>query len=185
MSSKSLFIFGTPKGHANTQLLQATQRGLRAVCTTPSAVRLIASAGQTSAHVGVSQCMHTTGTVCGETARSTNSKMNHRMTLVRIALAARFDARLAADAAIRVDEKEFLAGFATIRFLLLWFALASIFGLALGGPNAHGAHFVLGNLRDRILGGDRQLIDASSGRPNDRERTRCRGESSARLAPAA
>ena len=28
-------------------------------------------AGQTSAHVGLSQCMHTTGTVCGELERST------------------------------------------------------------------------------------------------------------------
>src|SRR5262247_2699456 len=74
ISWNSAFILGTPNGQARTQLLQATQRGLRAVCTTPSAVRLIASAGQTSAHVGVSQCMHTTGTVCGETERLTNSR---------------------------------------------------------------------------------------------------------------
>src|SRR5262245_24340962 len=74
MSSKPTFIFGTPKGHASTQLLQAMQRGLRAVCTTPSPVRLIASAGQTSAHVGVSQCIHTTGRVCGDAARLTYSK---------------------------------------------------------------------------------------------------------------
>jgi hypothetical protein len=59
-------IFGTPKGQASTQLLQAMQRGLRAVCTMPSSVRLIASAGQTSAQVGESQCMQTTGTVCVE-----------------------------------------------------------------------------------------------------------------------
>src|SRR5262249_7162045 len=50
-------------GQAITQFPQAMQRGLRAVWTTPSAVRLIASAGQTSAQVGWSQCMHTTGTV--------------------------------------------------------------------------------------------------------------------------
>src|SRR5436190_12037663 len=71
ISENSVFIFGTPKGHASTQLLQAMQRGLRAVCTTPSSVRLIASAGQTSAHVGESQCMQTTGTVCTEIGRST------------------------------------------------------------------------------------------------------------------
>jgi hypothetical protein len=59
-------IFGTPKGHAKTQLLQAMQRGFRAVCTMPSSVRLMASAGQTSAHVGESQCRQTMGTVCVE-----------------------------------------------------------------------------------------------------------------------
>src|SRR6476620_3304497 len=71
MSENSVCIFGTPKGQASTQLLQAMQRGLRAVCTTPSPVRLMASAGQTSAQVGESQCMQTTGTVCTEIGRST------------------------------------------------------------------------------------------------------------------
>src|SRR5437764_586569 len=47
---------------------------LRPICTTPSPVRLMASAGQTSAHVGWSQCMQTTGTVCTERDRSTNSR---------------------------------------------------------------------------------------------------------------
>src|SRR5215475_427105 len=65
-----VFILGTPKGQASTQLLQAMQRGLRALWTTPSAVRLMASAGHTSAHVGASQCMQTTGIVCGELSRS-------------------------------------------------------------------------------------------------------------------
>src|SRR5947199_10514417 len=74
ISENSFCIFGTPNGHASTQLLQAMQRGLRAVCTTPSPVRLIASAGQTSAHVGESQCMQTTGTVCTEIGRSTYSR---------------------------------------------------------------------------------------------------------------
>src|SRR5262245_66228889 len=74
ISSKPTFIFGTPNGQERTQLLQAMQRGLRAVWTTPSLVRLMASAGQTSAHVGVSQCMHTIGSVCGEAARSTYSR---------------------------------------------------------------------------------------------------------------
>ena len=45
------------------------------ICTTPSPVRLIASAGQTSAQVGCSQCMQTTGTVCVDCrARSTYSR---------------------------------------------------------------------------------------------------------------
>src|SRR4029078_593321 len=74
ISSNSTFIFGTPKGQASTQLLQAMHRGLRAVCTTPSAVRLIASAGHTSAQVGESQCMQTTGIVCTEWARSRYSR---------------------------------------------------------------------------------------------------------------
>src|SRR5512141_1357768 len=74
ISEYSTSIFGTPKGQASTQLLQAMQRGLRADCTTPSSVRLMASAGQTSAQVGESQCMHTTGTVCTECGRSTVSR---------------------------------------------------------------------------------------------------------------
>src|SRR5438067_12526723 len=74
ISENSFCIFGTPNGQASTQLLQAMQRGLRAVCTTPSPVRLIASAGQTSAQVGASQCMHTVGTVWTEWARSTYSR---------------------------------------------------------------------------------------------------------------
>src|SRR5438105_8978393 len=73
INENSACIFGTPNGQARTQLLQAMQRGFRAVCTTPSAVRLMASAGQTSAHVGESQCMQTTGTVCGEVERSSTS----------------------------------------------------------------------------------------------------------------
>jgi hypothetical protein len=52
-----------PKGQANTQLLHAMHRGLRALCTTPSSIRLMASDGQTSAQVGESQCMQTIGTV--------------------------------------------------------------------------------------------------------------------------
>ena len=63
ISSYSTCILGTPNGQARTQLLQATQRGLRADSTTPSSFFLIASAGQTSAQVGESQCMHTTGAV--------------------------------------------------------------------------------------------------------------------------
>src|SRR3954453_16949144 len=74
ISSNSVFIFGTPNGQASTQLLQAMQACLRADCTTPAAVFLMASAGQTSAQVGESQCMQTTGTVCTECARSAVSR---------------------------------------------------------------------------------------------------------------
>src|SRR5215475_6208535 len=72
--SNSEIILGTPNGHASTQFEQAMQRGLRAVMTRPSAERLIASAGQTSAQVGDSQCMHTTGAVCVDRVRSMNSR---------------------------------------------------------------------------------------------------------------
>src|SRR5215468_5544945 len=73
MICRSSLSSGTPNGQAITQLPQAMQRGFRAVWTTPSAVRLIASAGQTSAQVGWSQCMHTTGTVWVLRARFTYS----------------------------------------------------------------------------------------------------------------
>jgi hypothetical protein len=69
------------------------QRGLRADCTTPSPVRLMASAGQTSAHVGCSQCMHTTGTVCTLSARSTYSRWIIDSPRMRVALGARLHAR--------------------------------------------------------------------------------------------
>src|SRR5262245_24742399 len=72
--SISDIIFGTPNGHASTQLLHAMRLGFRAVLTRPSPVRLIASAGHTSAQVGESQCMHTVGAVCVEVAPSTYSR---------------------------------------------------------------------------------------------------------------
>jgi hypothetical protein len=49
------------------------QRGFRAVITRPSALRLMASAGQTSAQVGLWQCIQTIGTVCTDVLRSTYS----------------------------------------------------------------------------------------------------------------
>ena len=81
------------------------QRGLRADCTTPSAVRLMASAGHTSAHVGCSQCMHTTGTVCTLCAAIDVLQVDHRLAAMRVALGARLHAGLAADAAARIDEE--------------------------------------------------------------------------------
>src|SRR5581483_891348 len=71
--SNSVIILGTPNGHPRTQFEQAIHRGLRAVITRPSPLRLMASAGQTSAHVWLWQCMHTTGTVCTDVLRSTYS----------------------------------------------------------------------------------------------------------------
>ena len=54
----------------NQVVMMGSHRGFRADCTTPSPVRLIASAGQTSAQVGESQCIQTTGMVWVEVARS-------------------------------------------------------------------------------------------------------------------
>ena len=50
------------------------QRGVRADWTMPSGVFLMASAGQTLAQAGSSQCMQTTGAVCGEAPGSTYSR---------------------------------------------------------------------------------------------------------------
>src|SRR5512142_2409977 len=66
-------ILGIPNGQASTQLLQAMQRGFSEECTTPSSPFLIASAGQTSAQVGSSQCMHTMAMVLMVLGRSTKS----------------------------------------------------------------------------------------------------------------
>src|SRR5581483_4595053 len=52
-------ILGMPKGHASTQFEQPMQRGFSADITTPSSPFLIASAGQTCAQVGSSQCQQT------------------------------------------------------------------------------------------------------------------------------
>ena len=166
--SNSVFIFGTPNGQASTQLLQAMQRGLRAVCTTPSPVRLIASAGQTSAQVGESQCMQTTGTVCTECAAVDVLEVDHRVPLVRVALGAGLHARLAADAAVRVDEELEVVwnGHRRDPCLLLRFEPAGVLRRPAALRDAHGADLVLGDLRDRVLRGDRQLVDALRARPS-------------------
>src|SRR5438874_4596689 len=113
INENSACIFGTPNGQARTQLLQAMQRGFRAVCTTPSPVRLIASAGQTSAHVGESQCMQTTGTVCTEIGRSTYWRWIIDVPrCVSHSLHAATHDRLASDAAIGIDEELHVHGVA-------------------------------------------------------------------------
>src|SRR6185312_15526596 len=73
--SYSGIIFGIPKGHASTQLEQAIQRGFRADCTMPSSPFLIASAGQTCAQVGSSQCQQTYAAVSMVSERSMKSKL--------------------------------------------------------------------------------------------------------------
>jgi hypothetical protein len=70
-----IIIFGMPKGQAITQLLQAMQRGLRAEKTIPSSPFLIASAGQTCAQVGSSQCQHTYAAELMLSFRSIKSKL--------------------------------------------------------------------------------------------------------------
>src|SRR5579859_3226426 len=65
----SALYLGTPNGQARTQFEHPMQRGLSELCTTPSAVFLIASAGQTWAQIGSSQCMQTCGAVCTLSAR--------------------------------------------------------------------------------------------------------------------
>src|SRR5947209_20358626 len=65
----SALYLGTPKGQARTQLEHPIQRGFRELCTIPSGVFLMASAGQTCAQPGSSQCMHVCGVVCTLSAR--------------------------------------------------------------------------------------------------------------------
>ena len=86
------------------------QRGFSADCTTPSPVRLIASAGQTSAQVGCSQCMQTTGTVWTLARPIDELEVNHRFAAMRVALGAGLHAGLAADAAVRIDEEVEMSG---------------------------------------------------------------------------
>ena len=103
ISSGSMCTFGTPNGHASTQFEQAMQRGFSALRTTPSSPFLIASAGQTSAQVGSSQCMQTIGTVAIVFGRSMKSTwiIETPRWVSHSAQAATQDA--AADAARRVD----------------------------------------------------------------------------------
>src|SRR5215510_6360983 len=66
---------GIPKGHASTQLEQPMHRGFKDDPTIPSSYFLIASAGQTWAQVGFSQCQHTYAAVAMLSRRSTKSKL--------------------------------------------------------------------------------------------------------------
>src|SRR5215471_18765457 len=66
---------GIPKGQASTQLEQAIHRGFSEDPTIPSSYFLIASAGQTCAQVGLSQCQQTYAAVAMVSLRSTKSKL--------------------------------------------------------------------------------------------------------------
>src|SRR5215831_18285232 len=67
--------FGIPNGHARTQLEQPIQRGFSEEPTMPSSYFLMASAGQTWAQVGLSQCQQTYAAVAMVSWRSTKSKL--------------------------------------------------------------------------------------------------------------
>jgi hypothetical protein len=66
---------GIPNGHARTQFEQAMQRGFNDEPTIPSSYFLMASAGQTCAQVGFSQCQQTYAAVAMLSRRSTKSKL--------------------------------------------------------------------------------------------------------------
>src|SRR5215831_14637135 len=66
---------GMPKGHASTQLAQPMHLGFSEDPTIPSSYFLMASAGHTCAHVGLSQCQHTYAAVAIVSRRSTKSKL--------------------------------------------------------------------------------------------------------------
>src|ERR1041385_5427198 len=73
--SYSGISLGIPKGQASTQLEQPMQRGLSDDPTMPSSYFLMASAGQTWAQVGSSQCQPTKAAVAMLSRRSTKSKL--------------------------------------------------------------------------------------------------------------
>src|SRR5215469_12574515 len=70
----SALYLGTPNGQERTQFEQPMQRGFSELCTTPSSVFLIASAGHTRAQMGSSQCIQTCGAVCTLLRRSMTSR---------------------------------------------------------------------------------------------------------------
>src|SRR5262250_21775 len=68
-------IFGMPNGQASTQFAQPMHRGFNEDRTMPSSPFLIASAGQTMAQVGSSQCQHTKAAEAVVPLRSIKSKL--------------------------------------------------------------------------------------------------------------
>ena len=83
-------------------------------------------------------------------------QMDHRVPLVRVALAARLHARLAADAAVGVDEElEML-----VRLHCCASSLADIIRRASALRTRQPQTLYSGNLADRILRGDGQLVGA-------------------------
>ena len=148
--SNSATYFGTPNGQAITQFEQPMQRGLSADCTMPSSVCLMASAGQTCAHVGSSQCMQTIGAVWVLTARSMRSRWMSDWPRWVPHSGAGLHAGLAADAAARVDDEDRAgrrcrSGWPSCRLLR-------------GPGHVHGGDLELGHLRERVDGPDGQLV---------------------------
>src|SRR6185437_10961938 len=68
-------IFGMPNEQASTQFEHAMQRGFKDDPTIPSSYFLMASAGQTCAHVGSSQCQQTYAAVAMLSFLSMKSKL--------------------------------------------------------------------------------------------------------------
>ena len=102
--SNSATYLGTPNGQASTQFEQPMHRGFRADCTMPPSVCLMASAGQTWAHVGSSQCMQTIGAVW--VLRPVDPlEVDQRPAPVGAALLAGLHAGLTADAPALVDDE--------------------------------------------------------------------------------
>ena len=81
------------------------QRGLSEDWTTPSSVFLIASAGQTWRTSGRRSACRPSAPWRSTVAAIDEIDVDHRMSAMRVALGARVDARLAADAARRIDEE--------------------------------------------------------------------------------
>src|SRR5262245_54391845 len=139
------------------------QRGRRADWTTPSAVRLMASAGQTSAQVGWLQCMQTTGTVCVLAARSTYSRW-----IIDSPRCVSHSGHACTQAwqpmqRLGSMKKCSCSGFAMT--LLLRLEHSRVLGWAVGLAHPAAADLVLRDLADRILGRHRYLIRALLSRP--------------------
>src|SRR6185295_5390976 len=126
---------------------------------TPSPVRLIASAGQTSAQVGCSQCMQTTGTVWTLCARSTNSRW-----IIESPRCVSHSVQACTQAwqpmqRLGSMKKCRYSGLATV-VLLLRLEPRGVRRRAAGFDDPAPAHLVLWNLADRILRGDGQPVRA-------------------------
>ena len=89
-------------------------------------------------------------------------ELDHRLPLVRVALGAGLHARLAADAAAGIDEERLVGHHG--RSIAGAYCCGSSRPAYSGGPSAlphaDGADLVLGDLGDRVLGGDGQPVDA-------------------------
>src|SRR6185503_15475786 len=160
---RSSYSSGTPNGHAITQLPHAMHRGLRADWTTPSAVRLMASAGHTSAQVGRSQCMQTTGTVCTLSARLMNSRW-----IIESPRCVSHSVHACTHAwhpMQRLGSMKKFRRSGLAMTLLLRLEPRCVLRRRVSFANAAPADLVLWNLADRVLRGHRQPVGALLTRP--------------------